>query len=205
MPVERSAEDSDDENCGGNAQDMSHSVVSKRNMATMSKHQLKIMKSSGPEGSGNGVFAAADLPSGTTLPVKGVWFGNVEQLNTWLSEQHPLTGQAMRRRIVEVHFTQPPDGSKVTNYFVMTGVAGYVNAYSGILQRPNAHLVFNPDRPIGQHSLQIRLVSDVLQDREVLIAYGSQHLLKERKRPGPKLKKAGKKNAGPPLATGGGG
>ena len=170
-------------------------------MATMSKHKLKIMKSSGPEGTGNGVFAGADLPSGTALPVKGVRFDKVENLNTWLSEQHPLTGQAMSKKVVEVHFSQPPDGTKVNYYFVMTGVAGYVNAYTGIIQRPNAQLVFNPDRPLGQHSLQIRLASDLVQDREILIAYGARHLLKERKRPGPKLKKS-KKASGPPAAGG---
>ena len=56
----------------------------------------------------------------------------------------------------------------------MTGLAGYVNTYTGILQRPNAQLVFNPDRPLGQYSLQVRLVADLAADREILIADGSQ-------------------------------
>ena len=189
LPADKCAEDSDAETCGGDAGDMSHAVVSKRNMATMKKHNLKIMKSSGPEGAGNGLHASRDMPAGTTLPVKGIWFNDLEKLNAWLRQQHPLTAQTMSRKIVEVHFTAPPEGSKVTRYFVMTGLAGYVNTYTGILQRPNAQLVFNPDRPLGQYSLQVRLVADLAADREILIAYGSQHLLKEKKRPGPKLKK----------------
>ena len=47
----------------------------------------------------------------------------------------------MSRNIIEVHFSAPPDGNSVTYYFVMTGLAGYVNAYIGIIQRPNAQLV----------------------------------------------------------------
>ena len=45
----------------------------------------------------------------------------------------------MSRNIVEVHFSTPPEGNNITSYvFVMTGLAGYVNAYTGIIQRPNA-------------------------------------------------------------------
>ena len=200
LPVDKSAEDSDTEPCGGDAGDLSHGVVSKRNMSTMTKHNLKIMKSTGPEGIGNGVFATSDIPGGTVLPVKGVWFTDTEKLNTWLRQQHPLTAQAMSRKIVEVNFSSPPEGNKVSYYFVMTGLAGYVNSYSGIIQRPNAHLVFNPDRPLGQYSLQVRLVGDLAPEREVLIAYGVRHLLKDKKRPGPKLKKP-KKSGGEAAAA----
>ena len=156
------------------------------------KHSVKIMKSSGPEGTGNGLFTDADMPMGTTIPVKGVWFSDIDQLNKWLSEQHPLTAQTMSRKVVEVHFTTPPEGAKISYYFVMTGAGGYVNAYTGITQRPNAQLVFNADRPLGQHSLQLRLVGDLGADREILIAYGSRHLIKERKRSAPKPKTAKK-------------
>ena len=54
--------------------------------------------------------------------------------------------------------------------------------------RPNAQLVFNPDRPLGQYSLQVRLVADLAADRVLLIASGLRHLLKDNKRPGPKRK-----------------
>ena len=191
LPADKSAEDSDTEPCGGDAGDVSHTVVSKRNLATMTKHGLKIMKSSGgPEGVGNGLHTSRDMPTGTTFPVKGMWFDQLAKLNVWLGEQHPLTAQALSRKIVEVHFSTPIDENpKITYYFVMTGLAGYVNAYTGIIQRPNAQLVFNADRPLGQYSLQLRLSSDLPADREILIAYGVRHLLKEKKRPGPKLKR----------------
>jgi hypothetical protein len=96
----------------------------------------------------------------------------------------------MSRKIVEVHFSAPPEGGKVTHYCVMTGLAGYINAYKGIIQRPNAQLVFNADRPLGQHSLQVRLVADLVADREILIAYGARHLVKERKPTGRKKSSA---------------
>ena len=107
-----------------------HAVVSKRNMASMTKHRVNIMKSSGPEGVGNGAFTTSDMSAGTTLLVKGIWFIDMDQVNTWLNQQHPLTGQAMSRNIVEVHFSTPPRGANITYYFVMTGLAGYVNAYT---------------------------------------------------------------------------
>jgi len=162
----------------------------------MTKHRVKIMKSSGPEGVGNGVFTTSDMSVGTTLLVKGIWFTDMDQVNALLNQQHPLTGQAMSRNIIEVHFSTPPDGNSVTYYFVMTGLAGYVNAYTGIIQRPNAQLVFNLDRPLGQHSLQVRLVADLQADRETLMSYGARHGLKDKKPPGPKLKKVKKRSSG---------
>ena len=144
LPADKSAEDSDTEPCGGDAGDLRHAVVSKRNMASMTKHRVNIMKSSGPEGVGNGVFTTSDMSVGTTLLVKGIRFTDMDQLNAWLNQQHPLTGQAMSRNIVEVHFSTPPEGNNITYYFVMTGLAGYVNAYPGIIQRPNAQLVLQP-------------------------------------------------------------
>jgi len=101
----------------------------------------------------------------------------------------------MSRNIVEVHFSTPPEGNDITYYFVMQGLAGYVHAYAGIIQRPNAQLVFNPDRPLGQHSLQVRLVADLQSDREIIIAYGARHGRKDKKRPGPKLKKVKKRSS----------
>ena len=83
----------------------------------------------------------------------------------------------------------------------MTGLAGYVNAYTGIIQRPNAQLVFNPDRPLGQHSLRVRLVGDLPAGREILIAYGARHALKDRQRPGPKLMKRRRTSTAPAVAA----
>ena len=67
-------------------------------------------------------------------------------------------------------------------------MAGYVNAYTGISQRPNAQLVFNADTPLGQHGLKLRLVVDLGADREIRIAYGARHVFKDKKRSGPKQK-----------------
>ena len=46
----------------------------------------------------------------------------------------------MSRNIVEFHFSRPPEGNNITYYFVMTGLAGYVNADTGIILRPSAQL-----------------------------------------------------------------
>jgi len=70
-----------------------------------------------------------------------------------------------------------------------------VQAYTGIIQRPNAQLAFNLERPLGQHSLQVRLVGDLQADRAILIAYGARHGLKDKKRPGPKLKNVKKRSS----------
>ena len=70
-----------------------------------------------------------------------------------------------------------------------------MNCYKDIIQRPNAQLVFNPDRPLGQHSLRVCLVADLLADREILIGYGARHALKDRHRPGPKFKRRKKSAA----------
>ena len=61
------------------------------------------------------------------IPVKGIWFGDLEKTNTWLAEQHPRTAEVMARKLVEIHFSKPTSGEKVTQYFVMAGLAGYVN------------------------------------------------------------------------------
>lgn len=42
-------------------------------MASMTKHRVNIMKSSGPEGVGNGAFTTSDMSAGTTLYVKCIW------------------------------------------------------------------------------------------------------------------------------------
>jgi len=123
LPADKSAEDSDTEPCGGDAGDLRHAVVSKRNMASMTKHRVKIMESSGPEGVVNGVFITS-MSAGTTRLVKGIWLIGMDQLNAWLNQQHPLTGQAMRRNIVEFNFSTPPEGNNITYYFVMTRLSG---------------------------------------------------------------------------------
>ena len=75
----------------------------------------------------------------------------------------------------------------------MTSIAGYVNAYTNIAQRPNAQLVFNHDRPLGQYSLKVVLTQDLSENREILIAYGVKHMVRESKTRGRKLGGVGKR------------
>ena len=44
--------------------------------------------------------------------------------------------------------------------------------------------------------MQVLLVGDMQADREILIAYGARHGLKERKRPRPKLNNFKKRSSG---------
>jgi hypothetical protein len=126
---------------------------------------------------------------GITIPCKGIWFDSIGELDVWLGEQHPRTAEAMARKIIEVNFSQQPSGEKTSKYLVMTSVVGYVNAYTNITQRPNAQLVFNPDRPLGQYSVVLKLTQDLSAEKEILVAYGSKHMVRERKPRGPKTKK----------------
>ena len=71
LPTERNPEDSDEYETGGAASSMDHEVVSKRNVNMMKKHKLNIQRSSGPDGTGNGLFTAAALEANTLLPIKG--------------------------------------------------------------------------------------------------------------------------------------
>ena len=109
------------------------------------------------------------------------------ELNEWLGSQPTRTAEVMAKKVVEVNFCKPPDTeTKVTKYFVMTSIAGYVNAYTNITQRPNAQLVFNHDRPLGQYSLKVVLTQDLSENREILIAYGAKHMVRSKKH-GPRL------------------
>ena len=85
----------------------------------------------------------------------------------------------MSRNIVEVHFSTPPEGNNIIR----------LDRSGGVCER------IHPDRLLGQHSLQVHLVGDLQADREILIAYGARHGLKERKRPRPKLNKKLKKRS----------
>ena len=189
LPLEKSSEDSDTEEFGGDAANMTHTVVSKRNFNMMSKYGVKIFKSAGPEGTGMGLFTNKSLAMGTTIPVKGIWFGNVGEVNTWLQEQNPRTAEAMAKKIIEVNFSKPPDAEKQCKYLVMTSVVGYVNAFTNISQRPNAQLLFNPDRPLGVYSVSLRLLHDLGEGKEILVAYGAKHMVGERKKKAVKSKK----------------
>ncbi|MCP4242246.1 MAG: hypothetical protein GY772_16955 [bacterium] len=57
----------------------------------------------------------------------------------------------------------------------MTGLAGFVNSSYGIVQRPSAVLEFNAERPLGEHSLVLKLAQTVTGGQEITIAYGPKH------------------------------
>ena len=199
LPATRSDEDSDAEETGATAASMVHSEVSKRNQNMMTKHKVKVSRSTGPEGTGIGLFAEAALGTGTSIPVKGIWFDSLSDLNSWLGAQPTRTAEVMAKKVVEANFCEPSDTeTKVVKYFVMTSIAGYVNAYTNITQRPNAQLLFDVDRPLGQYSLKLVLTQDLAADREILVAYGAKHLVRERKPCGLKVAGAKRKRTGHP-------
>ena len=143
---------------------------------------MKVSRSTGPEGTGLGLFTQEPLKAGTSIPVKGVWFDNLSELNSWLGGQPTRTAEVMAKKVVEVNFCEPSDTeTKVVKYFVMTSIAGYVNAYTNITQRANTQLVFDHDRALGQYSLKLVLLQDMPQDREILVSYGLKHSVRERK------------------------
>ena len=196
MFAAKSDEDSDAEETGATAASMVHAEVSKRNQNMMAKHKVKVSKSTGPDGTGLGLFTEQPLAAGASIPAKGVWYASLGELNEWLGSQPTRTAEVMAKKVVEVNFCVPPDTeTKVTKYFVMTSIAGYVNAYTNIAQRPNAKLVFDHDRPLGQYSLKLLLTQDLSENKEILIAYGGRHMVRACKPRGP-----GKKRQTGPVA-----
>ena len=182
LPATRSDEDSDADETGATAASMVHTDVSKRNQNMMTKHQVKVSRSTGPEGTGLGLFTQEPRNAGTSIPVKGAWFDNLSELNSWLGGQPTRTAEVMAKKVVEANFCEPSDTeTKVVKYFVMTSIAGYVNAYTNITQRANTQLVFDHDRALGQYSLKLVLLQDMPQDREILVSYGLKHSVRERK------------------------
>ena len=187
LPSTKSDDDSDTDETGASAASMVHAEVSKRNQNMMSKHKVKVSKSTGPDGTGVGLFSEQALPAGTSIPVKGIWFQSLGDLNAWLGAQPTRTADVMAKKVVEANFCKLPDAdTKVVMYFLMTSIAGYVNAYTNIAQRPNTQLVFDCDRPLGQYSLKLVLTQDLPESREILIAYGAKHMVRDRKPRGPK-------------------
>ena len=120
-PLERSSDDSDEDDTGGPASSMNHEVVSRRNCSMMNKHKLKIQRSTGPEGTGNGLFTAATLEAKTVLPIKGMWFETLDKLNDWLASLSGTSAQQFAQRVIKVNFSQGSDvDTKVARYFAMT-------------------------------------------------------------------------------------
>ena len=176
LPIERSSDGSDEDETGGSASSMDHEVVSKRNLSMMNKHKLKIQRSTGPDGTGNGLFTAAALEAKTLLPIKGIWFESLNELNAWLASLSTLLATQFAKKVIQVNFSQGSDvDTKVARYFAMTSPTGFVNSFCGISQRANANILFDPDRPLGQCSVKLQLLQGLADDREILISYGADH------------------------------
>ena len=158
---------------------MDHEVVSKRNLSMMNKHKLKIQRSTGPDGTGNGLFTAAALEAKTSLPIKGIWFETLGDLNGWLASLSTMSATQFAKKVIKVNFSQGSDvDTKVVKYFVMTSLTGFVQSFCGISQRANAKIWFDPDRPLGQYSLKLQLLQSLAEDREIVISKGADYATK---------------------------
>ena len=125
---------------------------------------------------GNGLFTAAALEAQTNLPIKGIWFETLGELNDWLAPLSGTSATQFAQRVIKVNFSQGSDKDlPVARYFVMTGVTAFVQNFSGISHRPNAKILFDPERPLGQYSLKIELLQKLAVDREIVISKGADH------------------------------
>ena len=79
LPATKSDEDSDAEETGGTAASMVHAEVSKWNQNMMRKHKVEVSNSTGPEGTGMGLFTAESRAGGIAIPVKGIWFDSLDE------------------------------------------------------------------------------------------------------------------------------
>ena len=102
-------------------------------------------------------------------------------MEEWLSTMPAATATAMATKIVELWFRGSEEGQVHCKYKVMSQVVGFVNDHHGIQQRPNAILQWNPERPLGQHSLMLKLTTTVEADQEIVISYRRKHRFGRRK------------------------
>eukprot|EP00973_Karenia_brevis_P030887 4259404-Karenia_brevis.AAC.1 len=92
------------------------------------------------------------------MPIKGPWFTDLKQLEEYLSSAHPATGNCWSLRVVQVRVTANSAGKdKDLLHKVMTNAIGFVNDYHNLSQRPNAQLVWDPDRGLGEHTLRLKI------------------------------------------------
>ena len=92
-----------------------------------------------------------------------------------MKEAHLATAQSMALRVVELYFQGLEAGEPIVRYKVMNQLVGFVNDFHNIQQRANAVLTWNPDRPLGQHSLMLKLINHVAAEQEILINYWPNH------------------------------
>ena len=113
---------------------------------------------------GNGLFSRSGTPAGTRVPAKGPWFDIIEKAQTWMRTLHPASQGQMLNRIIELYCKcANGDASQPAKpmYKVLTGIVGFVNDNHKISRKPNAELEVNPDAPLGEHTIQMRIVSPI--------------------------------------------
>ena len=101
----------------------------------------------------------------------------MDKLNDWLASLSVTSAKQFAKKVIKVNFSQGSDKDlPVARYFVMTGVTAFVQNFCGISHRPNAKILFDPERPLGQYSLKIELLQKLAGDREIVISKGVDHI-----------------------------
>eukprot|EP00974_Lingulodinium_polyedra_P015296 1481922-Lingulodinium_polyedra.AAC.1 len=62
------------------------------------KHKVKVINSTGPNGTGVGLFTEQPLPAGISIPVKSIWCDDLEELNNWFGVQPTRTAEVMAKK-----------------------------------------------------------------------------------------------------------
>lgn len=110
---------------------------------------------------------------------------SLSDLQAWLDGlQNAPVAEQLSRKVVVVWCKEPEDEAPHARYKVMTSAAGFVNSSYGIMQRPNAVLVFHADRPWGDYNLVLKTTAVIPATKEITIGYGPLHPLGAGKRRG---------------------
>ena len=108
----------------------------------------------------------------------GPWFDNIESTNKWLLTGMPrVDASNLATKVVEV-FLEGKDNVAVPHYKVVTSVLGFVNGFQDMARKPNVAISWNSSAPFGQTSLQLKLLEEIKEGKQILINYGSKHLVK---------------------------
>ena len=101
-----------------------------------------------------------------------------------LKDAHLATAQSMALGVAELYFQGLEAGEPIVRYKVMNQLVGVVNDFHTIQPRANAVLTWNPDRPLGQHSLVLKLITNLAKEQEILIDYGPKHRFRKQRKTG---------------------
>ncbi len=177
--------DSDDPDGTNPSADMSQACLSKRNSRFLTKYQLKVQASS--ESTGNGLFAINPTAIGTELPVKGPWFRNREEVETFLQSLHAETASMLSTRVVRIFLKTPGQDAADPRFKVVTNPCGFINHFTRLNNQPNCQLKFKEGMPLGEHSLVVVSTKPIKAGKEWLLHYGPEHpcgqTLKRKRKP----------------------